>query len=148
VVNDSKFICYVTYSLSMKRPIWTSIFFSKALVSRDCCNIDVLFSTMVENCSKTLIFCFLFCFVTSSRMIGLFKSFFQTSSLEPLSGLFENLDYPQFHQFNLQKHSHASSHFNFGATNCPMHHKKDTHDDHYLKSHLQFCHLCIACKLH
>jgi hypothetical protein len=27
------FICYVTYSLSMKCPIWTSIFFNKTLVS-------------------------------------------------------------------------------------------------------------------
>jgi len=32
VVNDLKFICYVTYNLSMKCPIWTSIFLNKTLV--------------------------------------------------------------------------------------------------------------------
>jgi hypothetical protein len=37
----------------------------------------------------------------------------------------------------LLKHSHVSSHFYFGAINYPLHHRKDIHDDHYLKSHLQ-----------
>jgi len=71
VMNDLKFICYVTYSLFMKCPIWASIFLSKALVSVSFYNIIVLFSTMVEKCSRTLIFCLLFCFVTSSGVIGL-----------------------------------------------------------------------------
>ncbi len=30
------------------------------------------------------------------------------------------------------------------ATNYPMHHKKHIYDDHYLKFHLQSCHLCIV----
>jgi hypothetical protein len=68
----------------MRRPIWTSIFLSKTLVSANCCNIVVLFLAMVEKCSKTLIFCLLFCFVTSSRVIGLSKGFLLASSLEPL----------------------------------------------------------------
>ncbi len=37
-------------------------------------NIIVLFSTMVEKCSRTLIFYLLFCFVTSFGMISLSKA--------------------------------------------------------------------------
>jgi hypothetical protein len=61
VVDDSKLICYVTYSLSMRPPIWTSIFLNKALVFANYCSITMLFSNMVEKCSRTLIF-FLFSF--------------------------------------------------------------------------------------
>ncbi len=84
MVNDSKFICYVTYSLSMKHPIWT-IFLSKALVFTNCCNIVVLFLAMVEKCSRTLIFYLLFCFVTSYGMLVLSKGYLLASSLKPLS---------------------------------------------------------------
>ncbi len=76
MVNDSKLICYVTYSLSMRRSIWTSIFLNKTLVFTNYCNIVVLFLAMVEKCSRTLIFCLLFCFVSSSGVISLSKGFF------------------------------------------------------------------------
>jgi hypothetical protein len=68
----------------MKRPIWTSIFLSKTLVSTNCCNIVVLFSAMVEKCSKTLILCLFLCFVTLFKMIGLSKGYLLTSSLKTL----------------------------------------------------------------
>jgi hypothetical protein len=51
VMNDLKFKCYVTYNLSMKHSIWTSIFLSKALVSTNYFNIVVLFSAMAKTCS-------------------------------------------------------------------------------------------------
>jgi hypothetical protein len=51
VMNDSKFKCYVTYSLSMKHLIWTSIFLNKALVSTNYFNIVILFSAMAKICS-------------------------------------------------------------------------------------------------
>ncbi len=85
MVNDSKFISYVTYSLSMRHPIWTSIFLSKALVFTNCCNIVVLFLVMVEKCSRTLIFYLLFCFVTSYGVLVLSKGYLLASSLKPQS---------------------------------------------------------------
>ncbi len=75
MVNDSKLICYVTYSLIM----------SKTLAFANCCNIVMLFLAMVEKYSRTLIFYPLFWFVTSFGVIGLSKGSFLTSSLEPLS---------------------------------------------------------------
>ncbi len=101
VVNDSKLICYVTYSLFMRCLIWTYIFLNKGLVSTHCCNIVMLFLAMVEKYLRTLIFCLLFWFVTSFEVIGLSKGSFLTSSLKHCQNLFENLDYPQFHQFHL-----------------------------------------------
>ncbi len=39
----------------------------------------------------------------------------------------------QFLQFHWQKCSHVSSHLLFNATNHLMHHRRDIHDNHYLK---------------
>ncbi len=84
VVNDSKLICYVTYSLFMRYPIWTSILFNKTLIFANYYNIVMLFSAMVEKCLRTLIFYLLFCFITSFGVISLPKGFLLTSSLKPL----------------------------------------------------------------
>ncbi len=47
--------------LSIRRLIWTSIFFNKALVSTNYCNNVVLFSAMVEKCQRH--WSYAFCFV-------------------------------------------------------------------------------------
>ncbi len=52
-----RFTSYVTYNLSMRWPIWASMFLSKTLVLTNCCSMVVLFLTMVEKCSYTLNFC-------------------------------------------------------------------------------------------
>ncbi len=69
----------------MECPILTSIFFNRTLDFAYCCKIVVLFSAMVEKCLRIVILCLLFCFITSSRVIGLSKGFFIASPLEPLS---------------------------------------------------------------
>ncbi len=43
-----RFTSYVTYNLSMRCPIWASMFLSKTLVLTNYCNMDITFSTMVE----------------------------------------------------------------------------------------------------
>jgi hypothetical protein len=47
--------------LSIRRLIWTSMFFNKALVSTNYCNNVVLFSAMVEKCQRH--WSYAFCFV-------------------------------------------------------------------------------------
>jgi len=61
VMNDSKFKCHVTYSLSMRCPIWTSIFLNKMLVSADCCTLMYYFQPWLKNVHRHWFFCvFLF----------------------------------------------------------------------------------------
>jgi hypothetical protein len=59
-----RFTFYVTYNLSIRGPIWASMFLSKTLVLTNYCNMDILFSTMIEKCSYTLNFCLGFYFLT------------------------------------------------------------------------------------
>jgi len=59
-MTHNRFTCYVTYNLSMKQTIWAFVFLNLALVSTNCCSMAILFPTMVEKCSYTLYFCFVF----------------------------------------------------------------------------------------
>jgi hypothetical protein len=79
------FAYYVIYSLFMKCPIWVSMFLNKALVSTNCYNMVVIFTTMVEKCSYTLSFFFLVIFfnlIWSERFLhySLLPSTFETLS--------------------------------------------------------------------
>jgi len=46
-----RFTSYVNYNLTMKLPIWASMFLNETLVSANCYKMVVLFSTMAKKCS-------------------------------------------------------------------------------------------------
>jgi len=80
---------------------------------------------------------------------GLFKGSLLSSSLKPLSNSIWNIGLPTISSISFtKKHSYVSSHFHFDVTNYSMHHRRDIYSNHYLKSHLQSHHPCIAYKLH
>jgi hypothetical protein len=122
VVNDLKFICYVTYSLSMRCPIWTSMFLNKTLVFANYYNM--LFSAMVEKCSRTLIF-----WTTFKIYLKIWISHNLINCI--CNGIH------MFHHVSISMPP---------TIQCII--KKTFMTVIYLKSHLQFCHFSTTCKLH
>ncbi len=124
------------------------MFLNKTLFSMNYCNMVVLCLSMVEKCSYTSSFFFFCYFFTSSRVRGFSIISLLPSSFEALSKSTLDFGLPTTFLVSLAKCSHVSSHFQSNATNYLMHHKKDIHDNQYLKFHLQFYHPCIVYKLH
>ncbi len=97
------FAYYVIYSLFMKCPIWVSMFLNKALVSTNCYNMVVIFTTMVEKCSYTLSFFFLLYFLTSSEVKGFSIAPYYLQLLKHYQILLGILNYLHFFSLSLAK---------------------------------------------
>jgi len=90
VMNDSKFKCHVTYSLSMRCPIWTTIFLNKMLVSTNCCTLMYYFQPWLKNVHRH----WFFCFKISSRMRDLSRASLLPSALKSLLSYIWNSKLP------------------------------------------------------
>ncbi len=147
-MTHNRLTSYVTYTLFMKHPIWAFMFMSLALVSTNCYSMVALFSAMVEKCSYTLNFCFLFFFKSSNGV-----RHFSIGSILPSS----------FKTLSKSTWDYAYNFFSFIGRNAHMFHHISTSMPSiiqyiiertfmmiitYVKFHLQSYHPCFVCKLH